>query len=365
MIFRGSRLLARCQGLTLMVWAVLVMIVGISALAGAQGETGDLKVFLEKNIGLSMGELGAIDKEVVVKQLDPEGTKREMAIFGIVRIAVPRDFFLAEFRDIKNFMHNKKVEQIGSFSTPPGQSDIATLQLPESDIKELEKCKKGSCKVKLPDWGFDRLEEINWSQGDPTDSVRKLFRKGVFEYVEGYLENGNEVLMVYADKEEPMSLRDGLNSLLRQASYVYRSNPVLYSCLKDSPPSAPPGMDDFLSWSVEDFGQRPTTAVTQAVIYEGTGENQDVIIALKQLYATHYFQARLQFIHLAYASPTLKDPGIYLMYVDRLLFDADLGTVTRLLISKGLHSHVQYWLAEVRDRLEDEYKKTKGKEKVK
>jgi hypothetical protein len=51
------------------------------------------------------------------------------------------------------------------------------------------------------------------------------------------------------------------------------------------------------------------------------------------------------------------------MYVDRLLFDADLGTVTRLLISKGLHSHVQYWLAEIRDRLQDEYKNAKGKGK--
>jgi hypothetical protein len=169
--------------------------------------------------------------------------------------------------------------------------------------------------------------------------------------------------MVYADKEKPMSLQDGLNSLLRQASYVYRSNPELYSYLKDSPRSAPSGMDDFLYWSVEDFGQRPTTAVTQAVIYEGTKGNQDVIIALKQLYATHYFQARLQFMHLEDALSSSPNPGIYFMYVDRLLFDADLGTVTRLLISKGLHSHVQYWLAEIRDRLQDEYKNAKGKGK--
>ena len=109
MIVRWNRSSVQCQGLILMVWMALLMIVGTAGLAGAQGETSDLKVFLEKNIGKSKGELGAIDKEVFVKKLDPEGTKREMAIFGIVRIAVPRDFFLAEFRDIKNFMHNKNV----------------------------------------------------------------------------------------------------------------------------------------------------------------------------------------------------------------------------------------------------------------
>ena len=365
MILRRSRSHNHCQGLTLILWAVLVMIVGTPGLAGAQGKTGDLKVFLEKTIGMSKGECVAIDKEVVVKQLDPEGTKREMAVFGIVRIAVPKELFLAKFRDIKNFMHNKKVKQIGSFSTPPGRGDVATLQLPPSDIKELEKCKIGSCKVKMPAWAFDRLQGIDWSQGDSMDSVRKLFREGVFDYVENYLENGNEVLMVYADKEEPMSLHAGFTSLLSQASYVYRSNTELYSYLKDSPRSAPTGMDDFLYWSVEDFGQRPTTAVTQAVIYQGTRGDQDVIIALKQLYATHYFHARLQFMNLEDASSTPHEPGIYLMYVDRLLFDADLGTVTRLLISKGLYSHVEYWLAEIRDSLQDEYKNIKGKGKIK
>jgi hypothetical protein len=332
---------------------------------GAQERTNDLQTFLQDNVGMSAREYGAIDTKVVVKRIDPTGTKREMAVFGIVRISIPEDFFLQQFRDITNFMQNKKIKQIGTFSNPPGHADVATLKLPASDIEELEKCKMGSCKVKLSASAFERLGDIDWSQGDSTERVRKLFREGVINYVDRYNKRGNEVLVEYVDKEKPMSLHEGFNSLLSQATYVYRSNPELHTYLANSPQSTPPGINDFLFWTVEDFGQRPTTTITQAVIYEGTEADRGSIIALKQLYATHYFQARLQFIHLADAPDTAQGPEIYLMYLDRLLFDADLNKVFRTLISKGLYSHIEYWLAEIRNRLQDEYKKAMGEEKVK
>ena len=344
---------------------ILVLIALTTGSLDAQGKTNNLQAFLEENVGMSKREYGAIDTDVIVKKVDPADTKREMVVFGFVRIAVSKDFFLEQFHDITSFMQNKKIKQIGSFSNPPGQADVAPLKLPASDIEELKKCKMGSCKVKLPASAFDRLREIDWSHGDSTERVRMLFREGVINYVERYRENGNGMLVEYVDKEKPMSLNEGFNSLLSQTSYVYRSNSALYNYLKDSPRSIPPGIDDFLFWSVEDFGQRPTTTITQAVIFEGTEADRDVIIALKQLYATHYFQARLQFMHLVDAPETAQASGIYLMYLDRLLFDADLNKVTRMLISKGLYSHVEYWLAEIRNRLQVEYKNVKVGKKVK
>ena len=322
----------------------------------AQEKTDDLQVFLQEHVGMSKRECSAIDTEVIVKQVDPAGTKREMAVFGIVRIGVSKDFFLEQFRDITNFLHNKKMKQIGALNNPPGQADVEALVLPASDIEELKKCKMGSCKVKLPVSAFDRLEEIDWSQGDSTERVRKFFREGVINYVNRYRKNGNGVLVEYVDKEEPMSLNEGFSSLLNQPKYVYRTSPELHNFLKNLPHLAPPGINDFLFWSIEDFGQRPTTTITQAVIFEGTEADQGVIIALKQLYATHYFQARLQFVHLVDAPETVQGSGIYFLYLDRILFDADLNKVTRMLISKGLYSHIEYWLADIRDRLQEKYK---------
>jgi hypothetical protein len=364
-IIRHNKVSDRSLRIIIAVGIILVLIAVAAGSIGAQEKTDDLQAFLRERVGLSKREYGVIDKEVIIKQVDPAGTKREMAVFGIVRIAVSKDFFLEQFRDITNFMHNKKIKQIGAFSNPPGQADVAALELPASDIEELKKCKKGNCKVKLPASAFDRLEEIDWSQGDSTERVRKLFREGVINYVERYRKNGNGVLVEYVDKQEPMSLNEGFSSLLNQAEYVYSTSPGLHNFLKNSPHSAPPGITDFLFWSIEDFGQRPTTTIAQAVIFEGTETDQEVIIVLKQLYATHYFQARLQFIHLVDAPETNQDSGIYFMYLDRILFDADLNKVTRMLISKGLYSHIAYWLGDIRDRLQEKYKNAKGRKKIK
>lgn len=363
MIMKHSKVFGQCKIIIITVGIVLVFFTVTTGSMDAQEKANDLKAFLEENVGMSKSEYGAIDTDVIVKQVDPAGTKREMALFGIVRIAVSKDFFLEQFRDITIFMQNEKVERIGALSNPPEQADVAALELPASDIEELKKCKMARCKVKLPASAFDRLGEIDWAQEDYTERVRKLFQEGVINYVKRYRRNGNEVLVEYVDKEKPMSLNEGFSSLLNQAMYVYRSSPVLQTFLKNPPHSTPPSINDFLFWSIEDFGQRPTTTITQAVIFEGTEADQGVIIALKQLYATHYFQARLQFMHLVDTPETTQDSGMYLMYLDRILFDTDLSKVKRLLISKGLYSHIEYWLAEIRDRLQDKYKNGKGGKK--
>ena len=80
MIFRRSRSPVPCRSLTLMVWTILVTVMGTTGLVGAQGEMSDLHSFLEKNIGMSKGELGVIGKEVVVKKLAPEGTPYRLRI---------------------------------------------------------------------------------------------------------------------------------------------------------------------------------------------------------------------------------------------------------------------------------------------
>ncbi|MBW2652240.1 MAG: hypothetical protein JRC57_04020 [Deltaproteobacteria bacterium] len=189
-----------------------------------------------------------------------------------------------------------------------------------------------------------------------------LFCRDIISYVQNYLKSGNSVLLVYADKKKPMALAEGFDSLLAQASYVYRYIPELHRYLKEFPRSAPPGVDDFLYWSVQDFGKRPTTTITHATIYDLTdGANPDAMIALKQIYASHYFQARFELMALADVPAGAKKPGFYLVYLDRLLFDEDLNWASRKLILKGVRSYVTSWLNVIRKHLQDSYKNAKDK----
>jgi len=349
----------------LAVFSFLITLVWTTDPAWSQRETPDLLAYLEKDLGFSKQEIGEIDTNVVVKQVYTSDKEREITIVGIVRITVPEDFFVTQFRHIESFMQNDKLQQIGTFSKPPKPDDLAAFQLPPGDFKEIAKCKMGNCKVKVPARTFDNLRGIDWSAGDADERVTDIFRKGAANYLRNYLKNGNSSLMVYADKEKPLALAEGFNILLAQDSYIYRYIPELHRYLEEFPHSAPSGVDDFLYWSVEDFGQRPTTTITHAIIYKRADEaNPGVTIALKQIYTSHYFQARFQLMTLVDSSMVSKEPGIYLVYIDRLLFDENLNWVSRKLISKTVTSHMKSWLTAIRNRLQVTYENTKEKAKL-
>jgi len=85
-------------------------------------------------------------------------------------------------------------------------------------------------------------------------------------------------------------------------------------------------------WTVRDYGYRPVTGVIHAVIYEPPGSL--AVVALKNLYSSHYFHARLQLIVLL-ADP--EDPEqTYLGYSDRALFDDDIGSIKRRMLEAGI-----------------------------
>jgi len=122
----------------LMVFVTLFMLLSWNAdKACAQKMPSALQEFLKTNIGLSKDDITKSDREVVVKQVAMHDEPREIAVFAIVRMDVPQDVFIAQFRQIDRFMKNDKLHQIGIFSDPPKTEDLSSLQLPKRDLAEM------------------------------------------------------------------------------------------------------------------------------------------------------------------------------------------------------------------------------------
>ena len=55
-----------------------------------------------------------------------------------------------------------------------------------------------------------------------------------------------------------------------------------------------PGADVVFYWEKVNFGLKPTVRVNHAVIYRGGGQSGEIdVVAIKQLYASHYFHTAL------------------------------------------------------------------------
>ena len=70
--------------------------------------------------------------------------------------------------------------------------------------------------------------------------------------------------------------------------------PELRQYLLDFPNAELPDADSFFYWEKVSFGMKPTIRVNHGVIYRRrTGEREVAVVALKQLYASHYFHTAL------------------------------------------------------------------------
>jgi hypothetical protein len=80
------------------------------------------------------------------------------------------------------------------------------------------------------------------------------------------------------------------------------------------------GSEDFIYWSKEKFGLKPVISVTHVSIYRKP-ESGRTLIASKQIYASHYFEASLGLTAVV-ASSQQQEPGFYLLYLNRSRSDA-------------------------------------------
>jgi hypothetical protein len=314
-----------------------------------------LTKFLTGELGLPATTIAHIGTEVLVEELPVENSSREIAVLGIVPIAVSSQFFLDSFRHTEAFMQSAELKQIGTFSRPPMAADVASLQLAASDLEAIQQCKIASCKVKLSASDIEAFEKLDWSASDVADAATQLFRKQLIGDVQSYLQRGNSGLIIYADKPKPMSLAAGFAQLLGQ-SQVSSLLPDLPRYLNEFPDFPLVGAEDIAYWTIEEFGYRPVTAVTHATIYDRpAGLSTRAIIAQNQIYASHYFAARFTLMALSEASDDPNGRSLYLVYVDRSLFDDDLGTINRGLLRRGLTKSLRSKLASLRENLQAAY----------
>jgi hypothetical protein len=286
-----------------------------------------------RRLGLSSDEIAEVEQEPAVWVVEQESAARRVTVAGLAKLPAPPGAILRDLRRRNGLLRSEAMRHAGRFSTPPQPADVAEYRLPESDLEALSECEVGDCKFKLRAVGIEAFGKIDWSAPDARERADALARKGLLDFVRSYQKSGPKVLKApFADKEEPLSPGKGVDALLAHMHLASEVTQALRVHLRDYPRSAVAGAEDLIIWTVRDYGYRPVTGMIHAVIYEPPGSFP--VVALKNLYSSHYFHARLQLIFLL-ADP--EDPEqTYLGYSDRLLFDDDVGSIKRRMIEAGV-----------------------------
>jgi hypothetical protein len=252
--------------------------------------------------------------EAVAKVLDTDS--REIAVAGAVRIAGSSEQLLDRYRDIDNLKRSAIVIDVGRFSRPPQTGDLARAPLEEYSL-DLRGCRPYECHVRLSERDIARFHrEVDWRRPDWRDRSRAIWQDVLVEYVAAYSRAGRSALPVYANKREALSVSSELAGVVRQFAFAASYAPELVAYMGEFAPPLPPGAEEMLYWTKEDFGVRPIFRISHQVIHPRTGRPV-IAIATNQVYADHYLDAALTLTLAIDATTSDGRRAFYLVSVSR------------------------------------------------
>jgi len=280
--------------------------------------------FLRESIGLNADQLAAVTRgEAVVKVLDtPE--RRDVAVFGITTVAVSREAYVARLRDTHNWLRTPTRSRFGIFGDPAIPADVQAVTISKRDADDMKNCRPGDCVMKLPATDMRRIRaEIDWS-APPPDLAAQLNaygRRRLIEYVTDYRARGDAAMAVYDDRGN-VHASDAFAALLAGSPYVYQTVPSLERYLASYPRATLADASEVLFWSEDVLPRlRPILSVTHQVVYTPPELPGMTLVAAKQIYANHYFEAAVDLTSIVEGVGRDSRPASYLLILRRFRFD--------------------------------------------
>jgi hypothetical protein len=295
----------------------------------AQNSTTEFQQILREKASFEEHDFAALQLNQPVVRLAPATEKREVAVSGLVHINASAEEFLRSYRDSMMRKSNAAILEIGSFGTEPALADLEGLSLESEDIEDLKECVVGDCQIKLSAPMIERFrKEIDWAAPDYQLKVTNLFKEMLVAYIKDYRTRGEAALIEYNDKRDRVSLADEQRALNSAAGYVN-------GFLADTK-SGLQLLAEALVWSKIKFGLKPVIAVNHISIYKRNSDvGPQVLVASKQIYANHYFNAFLALT--AFVNVPGAANASYLVYENRSRADGlegPFGKIKRGVVEK-------------------------------
>lgn len=328
---------------------------GILCVAQAGHEPND---FFKQSIGLQDEQIANIQNgKAVTKVLDTK-TPSEVRVFGAIYINATPEAYLKAVQNLDALRKSPHYLGVRRFSSPPVLSDLEGFELSQDDIKDLKECKPGSCELQLPSESIEQFRsQVNWSAPDAASQANKLAQKMALEALLKYQKEGNSALGSYYDKEHPVSAVEQFTALLSTSPSVSHYPPDLERYLINYPHADLPGAESVFYWENVKFGLKPTLRMNHMVVYRGSGPSGPLdSVAIKQLYASHYFQTALDLSVCAKDSSRPEDKGFYLITVKasrQAGLTGPKGSIIRKNAVSKIRSSLEASLAQIKSVLEN------------
>jgi hypothetical protein len=295
-------------------WLLTLLLLLFVHIPACKAQSVEPFKFFRDYVGLKEDQIAAIRKGRAVAKVVESRTPDEVFVFGSVYVQSTPEKYLKLASDIDALRKLPSYLAIRKFSDPPQLSDLDGFTLEADDIKHLKNCEPGKCDVQLPTEAMDAFKQsVNWSAPDAADQVNQLAQKMALEAIERYRRGGNAALGTYMDKHHPAVVGETFTSLLSRSKALPAYLPELERYLLEYPEAQSENIQSEFYWEKVNFGLKPTLRIVQAVVYRDFRSKDAVYaVAVKQLYASHYFETALD-LTICVRDQENPDRGFYLI----------------------------------------------------
>jgi len=341
----------------------LIRIVLASILIGphgiAQSATGEpaaeVEKFFREFVGLTDDQVRDVRGGRAVAKVLESRTPDEVFVFGAVYIHAAPERYLSLASDIDALRKLPSFIALREFSNPPQIADLDGFVLDEKDLDELKHCRPAHCEVQLPAEAIEKFQHsVDWTAPDSSAQANRLAQQMALEALLRYQQGGNIALGTYRDKSHPTAVAETFTSLLSQMKALPIYLPDLNRYLIDYPNAASNEIRSAFYWEKVNFGLKPTLRIVQAIVYRGTSPDRPACaVALKQLYASHYFETALDLT----VCVSDKRNGFYLITIkgsQQAGLTGFKGGIVRKVAVDKTHSSLQKALAIYKEKLESQ-----------
>lgn len=261
----------------------------------AASQAAEPETFFHDFVGLSGDQTRDIRAGKAMAKVLDTPTPDEVFVFGAVYINSTPERYLEMASDIDALRRLPNYLALHKFSDPPQLADLADFTLDDEEIKELKHCKSGHCEVQLPNEAMAEFQSsVTWTAPDSSAQANRLAQQMALQALLRYQQGGNTALGTYRDKSRPTAVADTFTSLLAQMKSLPIYLPDLRTYLLEYPNAASNEIRSEFYWEKVNFGLKPTLRIVQAIVYRGTYPDKPAYaVAVKQLYASHYFETAL------------------------------------------------------------------------
>jgi hypothetical protein len=304
-----------------MTWrhATAIIAVGVAAsAAGAQGAPNAL----QRLTMLDAKALEAIEGGDAVAITLDSPDKSEIATLGVVRLEVPRAFYLDHVKQLSSFLVSEAKSSSGSFGEPATLDDVAALSLDPSDAKTLEKCQPLKCDVKLPAGEMELFRNELAKSHDPLPRADSLMRAWIIAYVNAYRADSTEETVVYDDTKRPVRSREAFHALVAEPMPPGLDAEPFGDMLSTPRAVSTPGVASRISWEMDRMpGLKPILEVVERSMHASPTRPDESWMTSKLLYASHYFESQVDFLVASDAPAAAGQGATYLIILRRQKFD--------------------------------------------